>query len=65
MLTMAHVISKYREVPFVSLSPPKASRWTLLYQSKTSVSSALNFRNIHHEGSAGAIRVPSAASVRT
>lgn len=58
MVTMAHIISEYREqlVLFVSLSLSKASRWTLLYQSKTSVSSALNFRNEHHEGSAGAIR---------
>lgn len=37
------------------LSLPKASRWTLLYQSKTSVSST-HFRNDHHVGSAGAIR---------
>lgn len=41
-------------VLFVSLSLPKASRWILLC--KASVSSALNFRNEHHEGSTGAIR---------
>lgn len=67
MVTMAHIISWYREqlVPFVSMSLPKASSWTLLHQNKTSASSPLNFRNESTRGQREPSGVPSATSVQT